>query len=269
MPSNLSNMFSKLPPPKPVFSKKQRKAISEIAQLEINEEVEKKYQVQQVANTVLLVAPTASGDVSAVGNYFPILTAINQGDANHNQRVGNEIILKSLSVDCTAYFANLYADDARQYYDGNLGVRFLILRQRDQNTANGAIGAWKGNDLLKSSGGPTAWTGKSTDLHCPINLEAYAVIHDSKTVMMNNKATTQSTNFDLAFTKPGDFKKLSYNFKFGKHGKKLKFVDDAATFSTNFPYIGVILYCGLYGDTAPNDQLLRFNKVTYAQYTDA
>ena len=269
MPSNLSNMFSKLPPPKPVFSKKQTKAISQIAQKEITEEMEKKYQVQQVANIALSVAPQASGDVSTVGNYFPLLTAINQGDANHNQRVGNEIILKSLSVDITAYFANLYAEDANAYYDGNLGVRFLILRQRDENTSNGAIGNWKGGDLLKSSGGPTSWTGKSTDLHCPINLDAYAVIHDSKTVMMNNKTLTNSTTFDVAFTKPGDFKKLSYNFKFGKNGKKLKFVDDSATFSTNFPYIGVILYCGLYGDSIPSDQLLRYNQVTYAQYTDA
>lgn len=156
-----------------------------------------------------------------------------------------------------------------------LGVRVMILKQKDQNSASGAVEDFQGNKLLENglvpaSAGPAAFAGTTFNLLQKINREQFSVRYD-KTFYMDATYRQQSggaTPVSQSFFPPRT-RVMSKRLTFGKNGLKLTYGDGASTDPTNFPYLLVLGYASAVSNSVPSNNLIRYSYTANAAYTDA
>jgi len=211
-------------------------------------------------------AAIPNGDVATSTNFIKLMPLISQGNGQYNQRVGNEIRLKSLEI---KMLLNLALADLTTTQTKNtaIGVRVMILRQRDQNSQLGVIGDFKGDKLMELGNiinpGPGAFAGDTFNLVQKINREQFVVRYD-KTFQLD--APHRFDNTGVQF--PTKTKVMKHTLRFGKQGLKLTFGDANSESLTNFPYIMVIGYASTATSSTPDDDLVRYSYSSNANYTD-
>ncbi len=260
-------------PQKKMNRKNFQKKVKEIVRDELKVEIEQKTAVIGANSTTINKAAIPNGDVSASSNFQPIFPVITQGSGQYNRRVGNEIRLKSLNIKGLINFKDGDGGEANNNYRNNsLGVRVMILRQKDQNSQLGAIEDFQGNKLLEngtiSSPGPAAFAGTTFNLLQKINRDQFSVRYD-KVMYIHRAREFNSTASQLQFNvgpKPITFEKT---LTFGEQGLKLTYGKGDSTNSTNFPYFMVFGMASSIDATTPDDDLIELSYTSNAKYTDA
>ena len=206
-----------------------------------------------------------NGDVSSSSNFIKIMPDITQGTRQYNNRVGNEIRLKSLDI---KILMNLSATNASvtNATDSALGIRVMILRQKDQNS-QGVIFDFQGNKLLENgvigTPGPAPFNGETFNLCQKVNREQFSVRYDKVFYLDSPLRLSNSTAL------PPKTKVMQHTLRFGKQGLKLTFGDAASSIATNFPYIMVVGYASTVSALTPSSDLVRYSYTANANYTDA
>lgn len=255
-------------------SKRFVKSVQAIVRDELQEELEDKVAVIGLSDIDLDTSAIPNGNVSASSNIVRIFPLIQQGDGQYNQRVGNEIRLKYLDIKMLMNF-NLPEVSTNVNENCAVGVRVMILRQKDQNSASGAVEDFQGNKILENglvpaTAGPSPFTGTTFNLLQKINREQFSVRYD-KTFYMDATYRQQSggaTPVSQSFFPPRT-KVMSKRLTFGKNGLKLTYGDGASTDPTNFPYILVMGAASTVSSSVPSNNLIRYSYSANASYTDA
>ena len=251
-----------------------KKNVKQIVRDELQGELEEKVAVIGLSDVDLDTPSIPNGNVSASSNIVRIFPVIGQGDGQYNQRVGNEIRLKYLDIKMLMNF-NLPELSTNQNENAALGVRVMILKQKDQNAASGAVFDFQGNKLLENglvpaTAGPAAFSGTTFNLLQKINREQFSVRYD-KVFYMDATYRQQSggaTPVSQSFFPPRT-RVMSKRLTFGKNGLKLTYGDGASTDPTNFPYLLVIGYASSVSNAVPSNNLIRYSYSANATYTDA
>lgn len=250
---------------KATFTKK----VQAIVRDEIMEESENKVAVIGLTDTTVDTPSIPNGDVAASSNFVKLMPLIQQGTAQYNNRIGNEIRLKSLDIKVLLNMA-LSTASVTSIENAGIGVRVMILRQKDQNSQLGVISDFQGNKLMENgavlSPGPAKFTGDTWNLVQKINREQFAVRYD-KVFYMDNPYKQDIGDAGVQF--PTRTKVMSHTLRFGKQGLKLTFGDGASENPTNFPYIMVVGYASTTGQGIPSSNLVRYSYSANANYTDA
>lgn len=245
------------------------KKVKEVVREELQEELEEKTAVIGVQSMTLGSSSIPHGNVSLSSNFIRLFPFISQGNAQYNARVGNEIRLKSVDIKMLLNFKE-GDDDASNYHDSSLGVRVMILRQKDNNDAAGFVGDSQTNKLLEngsiSTAGPSSFTGTTLNLLQKINRDQFSVRYD-KVFYMDRSRKFNTSN--LAFNRPPRPTFMSHRLTFGKNGLKLTYGDGASDSPTNFPYVMVIGYASTIDQNAPLNSILEYSYTANASYTDA
>lgn len=261
-------------PRKGSSSKRFEKSVKKIVQDELQEELEEKVAVIGFNDVTVTTPSIPNGNVAGSTNVARIFPLISQGDGQYNQRVGNEIRLKHLDIKMLINYG-LNELSTNQNEDSALGIRVMILRQKDQNSAPGAVEDFQGNKLLENgltaaSAGPAQFTGETFNLCQKINREQFSVRYDKVHYLEANfrqfssGATTVSQTFF-----PPKTKVVSKRLTFGNRGLKLTYGDGASTDPTNFPYLLVIGYASTVSSSVPSNNIIRYSYSANATYTDA
>lgn len=250
-------------------SKSFHKKVQEIVREELDEEIENKVAVVGAMQQPFTAAIPV-GNVLASTNFIKLLPLIDQSDGQYNSRIGNEINLKSLDIKMLLQYRDGAGED--DYKDQSLGIRIMILRQRDDNTQEGALSNFQGNKLLENgavvTAGPGPFSGGTINLLQKINREQFAVRYDkvhyiSRSRFYNSAADT------FVFNQPSKPVVMSHKLTFGKRGLKLTFGDAASESPTNFPYFMVIGMASTYINTSPSSNIVNYTYSSNADYTDA
>ena len=206
-----------------------------------------------------------NGDVSASSNFVKIMPTISQGTRQYNNRVGNEIRLKSLDIKMLMNLKDANAS-VQNSTDSSLGIRVMILRQKDQNS-EGVIYDFQGNKLLENgvigTPGPAPFNGETFNLCQKVNREQFSVRYDKVFYLDSPYRLSNSTAL------PPKTKVMQHTLRFGKQGLKLTFGDALSDIPTNFPYIMVIGYASTISSLTPSADLIRYSYSANANYTDA
>ncbi len=258
------------------FSKSSRsknftKKVQDIVREEIQEELEEKHALIGESNTRITSATIPTGNVAGFTNFPRLFPPITQGDGQYNERVGNEIRLKHIDITMLLqYAAGEDFPTPIDYQDASVGVRVMILRQRDDNAFAGAIANFQGNKLLENgpAGGPAAYNALTFNNLQKINREQFAVRYD-KTFYLDRSVGYNESGGQLAFNRPPRPVVMKHRLSFGKVGLKLTFGDVASTEPSNLPYIMVLGYASTIDNIAPNDGIIQYSYSSNAEYTDA
>ncbi|WP_445772256.1 hypothetical protein, partial [Rheinheimera sp.] len=163
-------------------SKRFEKSVKAIVREELKEELEEKVAVMGFNDVDIATPSIPNGNVAASSNVVKLFPAITQGTGQYNERVGNEIRLKHLDL---KMLINYGLADLSTSLNENaaLGIRVMILRQKDQNSALGAVEDFQGNKLLENgltpaTAGPAQFTGQTFNLVQKINREQFSVRYD-------------------------------------------------------------------------------------------
>lgn len=250
-------------------SKRFEKNVKAIVREELQEESENKVAVVGLTDTTIDTPAIPNGDVASSANFIKLMPLIQQGTGQYNKRVGNEIRLKSLDIKMllNVVLANASTDTLA---DAGVGVRVMILRQKDQNSQLGVISDFQGNKLTEQGSvlapGPGQFTGDTWNLVQKINREQFAVRYDK--VFYLDSPYKQNTG-GSAVQFPTKTKIMKHTMRFGKQGLKLTFGDGASENPTNFPYIMVVGYASTTSSQTPSSGLVRYSYSANANYTDA
>ena len=167
-------------------SKSFQKKVKEIVRDELKDELEEKTALIGLeASSINANIP--SGDVTAVPNFVRLFPNILQANSakQYNGRSGNEIRLKSLNLKMLLQWVNPATSDTNE---SSLGVRVMILKQKDQMSHLGAISDFQGTKLIENGlitvPGPAPFNGTTINLMQKINREQFAVRYD-KVIYMN------------------------------------------------------------------------------------
>lgn len=248
------------------------KSVKAIVRDELQEELEAKKAVIGFNDVTIPTALIPNGNVTASANIQKIFPLISQGDGQYNERIGNEIRLKHLDLKMLINYA--FADlSTATNEDASVGVRVMILRQKDQNSAVGVAEDFQGNKLLESglaTAGPAQFTGTTLNLCQEINRDQFSVRYDK--VHYLNTAYRQSSGGATTVSQsyfPPRTKIIQKRLTFGQKGLKLTYGDGASTDPTNFPYVLVIGYASTVSSAVPSNNILRYSYSANAVYTDA
>lgn len=267
-----------MPRPKGTRAKRFEKNVKEIVRNELKEEIEEKHALVSYDNNSLN-ANIPSGDVQSSMNYMRLLGPIDQisyaqtaqDQGGYNMRIGDEIMLKSVKIKGFVSFADLTIN---QQINARVGVRVMILRQRDENTDVGFVENSHADKLLANGElavpGPGSFTGRPLNLIQEVNRDLYAVRYD-KTFYLNQsvqidgttnaKRSTAGTDHTLRF--------FQHTLTFGKRGLKLRYTDGNADTPNNFPYVMVVGYTNLVDDAAASNEAVNITMNSVATYTDS
>lgn len=252
-------------------SKRFEKSVKAIVRDELQEELEDKVAVIGMNDVDLDTAAIPNGNVATSSNIVRILPLISQGDGQYNERIGNEIRLKHLDVKMLINYAlaNLSTNNNE---DTSLGIRVMILKQKDENASTGAVENFQGNKLLENglaSGAPAPFTGATFNLLQKINREQFSVRYDKvHYIDAVYRYSGGGTNVTQSYFPPKS-KVISKRLTFGKNGLKLTYGDGSSTNPTNFPYFMVIGVASTVSTSVPSNNLLRYSYSANASYTDA
>lgn len=255
-------------------SKRFEKSVKAIVRSELQEELEEKVAVFGISDVNLDTPSIPTGNVAFSSNVVRLLPEITQGTGQYNKRIGNEIKLKYLDVKMLMNF-NLPELSTNQNENAALGVRVMILRQKDEGSAVGAVSNFQGDKLLENgltpaTAGPAAFDGTTFNLLQKINREQFSVRYD-KVFYLDAAYRQQSggaTPVSQSFLPPKT-KVMSKRLTFGKNGLKLTFGDGVSDDPTNFPYLLVLGYCSTVSNAVPGNNLIRYSYTANAAYTDA
>ncbi len=241
------------------------KKVQAIVRDEIQEESENKVAVLGLTNTPINSAQIPNGDVSASTNFVKLMPLIQQGLGQYNNRVGNEIRLKSLDIKMLMNYDRTFLGANPQ--NASVGVRVMILRQKDENSQQGLIGNFQGDKLMEHgtviNPGPASFTGNTWNLVQKINREQFSVRYDK--VFYLDIPFQAATGTAL----PPKSKVMSHTLRFGKQGLKLTFGNAASESPTNFPYVMVLGYASTTSSIVPDDNIIDYSYSASANYTDA
>ncbi len=243
------------------------KKVRDVVRDEIAAETENKVAVVGLTDTTVDTAAIPNGDVASSSNFIKLMPLIQQGTAQYNNRIGNEIRLKSLEIKMLLNVA-LASASTDELENSGIGVRVMILRQKDQNSQLGVISDFQGNKLIENGGvltaGPSQFVGDTWNLVQKINREQFSVRYDKVFYM---DTPFRHSNSGVQF--PTKTKVMSHTLRFGKQGLKLTFGDGASQNPTNFPYIMVVGYASTTGQDVPSNGLVRYSYTSNANYSDA
>jgi len=252
-------------------SRRFEKSVKAIVRDELQEELEDKVAVIGMNDVDLDTSAIPNGNVAASSNIVRILPLISQGDGQYNERIGNEIRLKHIDIKMLMNFAlaNLSTNNNE---DTSVGVRVMILRQKDANASTGAVEDFQGNKLLENglaSGAPAAFSGDTFNLLQNINREQFTVRYDrvhylDAAYRYSGGGTTVTQSFY-----PPKSKVMTKRLTFGKNGLKLTYGNGASTNPTNFPYFMVLGVASTVSTSVPSNNLVRYSYSANAKYTDA
>lgn len=253
-------------------SKRFQRKVKDIVQSELREELEEKTAVIGTNAEAILTSAIPHGNVSASTNVWPLFPVITQGDGQYNRRVGNEICLKSLDLLGLINFQDGDGGDITNYRDNTLGIRVMILRQKDMNSYLSTIEDFQGNKLLENgeiaTPGPSSFSGKTFDLLQKINRDQFSVRYDKVLYLKRSREWNQSANTRVynQAPHPVTFKK---RLTFGKKGLKLTYGKGTDNNATNFPYVMVVGIASTAGGTTPSGNLVELSYTSSCKYTDA
>lgn len=245
------------------------KKVQQIVREELQDELENKVAVVGAMQQPFTAAIPV-GDVLSSTNFIKLLPLIQQGDGQYNSRVGNEIRLKSLDIKMLLQYRDGAGED--DYKDQSLGIRVMILRQKDDNTQEGALGNFQGDKLLENgavvTAGPGPFSGGTINLLQKINREQFAVRYD-KVHYIDRSRFYNSLTDTFVFNKPSRPTVISHKMTFGKNGLKLTYGNGASESPTNFPYFMVIGMASTFINTSPSSNIVNYTYSSNADYTDA
>jgi len=204
------------------------------------------------------------------------LPEISQGLGQYNERIGNEIRLKNMDITLLLqwnYGAVFPEPSVFDYKDSTVGIRVMILRQKDNNDSGGALANFQGTKLLENGNlvtpGPSDFNGRTLNLFQKINREQFSVRYD-KTIYMDRSVMINNTSVqNIAYNRPPRPAVIKHRLTFGKKGLKLTFGNVASTEPTNFPYFLVMGYVSTIDSAAPSNNILKYTVSSNATYTDA
>lgn len=253
-------------------SKRFEKSVKEIVRDELQEELEDKVGVIGMSDVDLDTSAIPNGDVASSSNIVRIFPLISQGDGQYNERIGNEIRLKHIDLKMLINYG-LAKLSTNENEDASVGVRVMILRQKDQNASTGAVEDFQGNKLLESgltSGAPAPFTGTTLNLLQKINRDQFSVRYDKVHYLDATYRYTSGSSTDVtqSFFAPKS-KIITKRLTFGKKGLKITYGNAASQNPTNFPYFMVLGVASTVSTSVPQNNLLRYSYSANAAYTDA
>jgi len=246
-----------------------QKKVKEIVREELQDELENKVAVVGAMQQPFTAA-IPSGNVITSTNFIKLLPLIQQGDGQYNSRIGNEIRLKSLDIKMLMQYRDGAGGDS--YKDQSLGIRVMILRQKDDNTQEGALENFQGDKLLENgavvSAGPGPFSGGTINLLQKINREQFAVRYDKVHYIDRSRIYNQATD-TFVFNRPSRPTVVSHKMTFGKNGLKLTFGNGLSESPTNFPYFMVLGMASTFENNSPSSNIVNYTYSSNADYTDA
>ncbi len=252
-------------------SKRFEKSVKAIVQEELKEEAEEKTAVIGLSSVSVARPEILSGNVGSSSNFVKIFPFINQGLGQYNSRIGNEIRLKHLDIKMLLQYVNGDSVDQTNYVNQNIGIRVMILRQKDDNDYNQFLTDAQTDKLLENgsviSPGPSNFAGTTINLLQKINRDQFSVRYDKVHYMTRSRRFNDGAN-QLQFNRPPRPTVVSKRLTFGKKGLKLTFGNSASSSPTNFPYVLVIGYASVEAGTIPNNNLVEYTYTANAVYTD-
>ena len=251
-------------------SRRFEKNVKAIVRDELKEELEEKVAVIGFANEQVDTPGIPSGNVSSSSNFAPLFPLITQGTGKYNERLGNEIRLKHLDLEML--LAYVTQSEGGNYIDQAVGMRVMILRQKDDNDYQAFKDDAQTDKLLQNGSivtpGPSNFSGTTINLLQNINRDQFSVRYD-KVHYMERPRVFNSGAGQLAFNTPTRPVFVKKRLTFGKKGLKLTFGNDDATSPTNFPYLLVVGYASSVDSNTPSNNLVEYSYSARAVYTDA
>lgn len=247
-----------------------RKKVKEVVREELQEELEDKVAVIGFANEKIDTAAIPTGDVATSSNFIKLFPFISQGTGQYNNRIGNEIRLKHIDIKMLLQYVD--AAGQNNYRDQSVGVRVMILRQKDNNDSVGFVEDAQTDKLLENgsiiSPGPSNFSGTTLNLVQKINREQFSVRYDK--VFYMDRAREYNTGANTyVFNRPPRPTIMSHRLTFGKNGLKLTYGNAASENPTNFPYLMVVGLASTMDGTAPSNNIVEYSYTANATYTDA
>ena len=269
-------MYIIMPPKSAKSSYRFKKNVVSIVREELKEVIEEKQALISYDNTTLN-ANIPSGDVQSSFNYMRLLGPIDQvsyaqtaqDQGGYNIRIGDEVMLKHLDI---KGFVSMNDLTLANQQNCRIGVRVMILKQRDENTDLGFVSNSHADKLLMNGElaipGPGSFTGRPLNCIQDINRDLYAVRYD-KTFYLAQAydGDGQATN-NQGPVKP-TLKFFKHKMTFGKRGLKLKYTDGNSDTPNNFPYVMVVGYTNLVDNAAATNGQVNITMSSVATYTDA
>ena len=253
-------------------SRRFEKNVKDIVREELKEELEEKVAVIGFANESVDTPGIPSGDVSASSNFAPLFPLITTGGGKYNKRIGNEIRLKHLDLEMLLAYVNQTGEQNTGYEDQAVGIRVMILRQKDDNDYQAFKGDAQTDKLLQNGSivtpGPSNFSGTTINLLQNINRDQFSVRYD-KVHYMQRPRKFNDNGGQLQFNTPPRPVFIKKRLTFGKRGLKLTFGNDDSTSPTNFPYLLVVGYASSVDNSAPANNLVEYSYSARAVYTDA
>lgn len=254
-------------------TKRFQRKVKDIVRSELQEELEEKVAVIGANSEAIVTSAIPNGNVTGSTNLWPLFPVISQGTGQYNRRTGNEISLKSLDLMGLINFRDGDGGSTQANYRNNtLGIRVMILKQKDMNSYQNTIEDFQGNKLLEngeiSTPGPAAFTGTTFNLLQKINRDQFSVRYD-KVLYMKRSREFNSGSTQLQFNQashPVTFKK---RLTFGKNGLKLTYGKGTDGTATNFPYVLVLGIASTADATVPDGALVEMSYTSSCKYTDA
>lgn len=257
-------------------TKRFTKSVKEIVREELKEEIEEKQALISYDNNTLN-ANIPSGDVQSSFNYMRLLGAIDQisfsqtaqDQGGYNIRIGDEIVLKHLDI---KGFVSMNDLTLGQQANCRVGVRVMILKQRDEQTDLGFVSNSHADKLLMNgeltTPGPGSFTGRPLNAIQDINRDLYAVRYDKTFYLAQGVDGDGSTTNNQGPVKP-TLKFFKHKLTFGKRGLKLKYTDGNSDTPNNFPYVMVVGYTNLVDNSVATNGQVNVTMSSVATYTDA
>lgn len=254
-----------------IMSKKMtfEKKVKKIVDKELKSELEEKVAVIGDREGTFTAA-IPSGNVSSSNNFISLLPPIEQGVGQYNKRLGNEIRLKKLDLTMLLQYTD--AAGSGNYTDQSVGVRVMILRQKDNNDEAGFRGDAQTDKLLENGSivtpGPSNFSGTTINLVQKINREQFTVRYDKVHYLDRPREFNTGAN-TYVFNKPPRPVVIKKTLTFGEKGLKLTFGNAASVNPTNWPYVLVIGYASTMSTNAPSNNILEYTYSANSVYTDA
>lgn len=253
----------------PRRSKNFQKSVTEIVRKELQEELEEKVAVIGRTDVAISTPAIPNGNVVGSTNFISLMPTIIQGTGQYNERMGNELRLKYIDLKMLLHYKNV---GMSFFENSSIGVRVMILRQKDQGSFTGLLTDFQGNKLLENGAviapGPGQFFGNTFNLLQKINREQFSVRYD-KVHYMSNPFKRNDTGGELVYATPPRPKAINHKLSFGKKGLKLTYGNSGSSDATNFPYIMVVGYASTVAGTLPDNGVIAYSYSANAAYTDA
>lgn len=248
------------------------KQVKEMVRDELKTELEEKTAVIGQSGISVATPAIPSGNVAGSSNFVKIFPQISQGLGQYNQRVGNEIRLKHLDIKMLLQYVAADGLTDNNYINQHIGVRVMILKQKDDNDANQFLADAQTDKLLENGSivtpGPSNFGGLTLNLLQKINRDQFTVRYDKVHYMDRSRRFNDGAN-QLQFNRPPRPTVVSKRLTFGKKGLKLTYGNGASIDPTNFPYVICIGYGSVEAGTIPDNNLIEYTYQANAVYTDA